>query len=585
MIEAVSSSLETFRQVSFQPGMNVILADRADDSVETDSTNGLGKTTLLRIIHFCLGAELGRGRALAHPMLKGTSFKLSLIYGDRAVDIVRNTADPKSVWVTSSFLEGTRFPVDETNNDSSKISLENYKELLTVRFIKSGQGGKYVPSFREISYYLIRVGKPAYTDPTTAFQGQSGASKRASVSYLLGLNWSSQQKLQGLLDARKQVDSATKALQEVEVSSGSRSIGELEAERVALEASIAVKRAEVESFNVREDYHDLQDRLSLVDRKLHDLINDNFSDKRLLQHYANSAKELPEADPDKPVSILRDAGAIFREDALRKLEEVAAFHAEVHKNRAEFLNGEISRLKTAIWRRERKIDELSDQKSSVLQILKTSGALETLIELQRAYTEQAAQYEALNARLAERKRFDLRYDELSADIAHERALMKRDLDDRQLTIDEARRLFAEYTKFLYGKPAGLGVNVNASGYTFTFTIDREGSDGVEQMAVFCFDLTIATLRARRKSGFQTLVHDSTLFADVDPRQYGLALQLAAMTSLAEGFQYICCLNSGALPTEHLGGLNLNELVRLRLTDKGESGRLLGVRLPPQERAA
>ena len=93
--------------------------------------------------------------------------------------------------------------------------------------------------------------------------------------------------------------------------------------------------------------------------------------------------------------------------------------------------------------------------------------------------------------------------------------MKRDMDDRQRIIDEARLLFAEYSEFLYGKPAGLSVNVNSSGYTFTFTIDREGSGGVEQMVVFCFDLTVATLRARRKAGFQALIHDSTLFADVD----------------------------------------------------------------------
>jgi uncharacterized protein YydD (DUF2326 family) len=78
------------------------------------------------------------------------------------------------------------------------------------------------------------------------------------------------------------------------------------------------------------------------------------------------------------------------------------------------------------------------------------------------------------------------------------------------------------------------------------------------------------------------MHDSTLFADVDPRQYGLALQLASATALKEGFQYVCCLNSGALPLEQLGSLDLEPMTRLRLTDEGESGRLLGIRLPPRD---
>ena len=41
--------------------MNVVLADTNADSEETEGTNGLGKSTLLRIMHFCLGSDLARG--------------------------------------------------------------------------------------------------------------------------------------------------------------------------------------------------------------------------------------------------------------------------------------------------------------------------------------------------------------------------------------------------------------------------------------------------------------------------------------------------------------------------------------------
>lgn len=584
MIRRIWSTLPSFREVSFSAGMNVILADRADDSDETESTNGLGKTTLLRVIHFCLGSELGRDKVLTHPKLSDASFGLAFTYGQHHVQVLRSISSQKSVWVSAEFLEGTEFSINDIQGGQCRISIEDYRSLLSFRFIKESSGNSKSPSFREIAHYLIRVGKPAFTDPTTVYQGQAGISKRICTSYLLGLNWSSQQALQDLLESRKQVDSAIKTMQEAEIFSGQKTIGELEAERVSLQVAISAKREEVESFNVRDDYLDLQVRLTGVDRTLHDLINENHSDNRLLEHYVQSAKELPEIDPQKPIAILQDAGAVFREDVLKKLEEVAAFHTEVHRNRADFLKTEIKRLKVLVGQRQSRISELASQKTDILQLLKTSGALETLIELQRSYTDQSSQYEALSARLAERKRFDIRKDELSGSITHERALMKRDLDDRQRTIDEARILFAEYTKYLYGKPGGLSVDVNAAGYTFTFSIDREGSDGVDQMVVFCFDLVVATLSARRGGGFSVLAHDSTLFADVDPRQYGLALQLAAATALIESFQYICCLNSGALPIEHLGDLDIAKLTKLRLTDEGESGRLLGMRLPPRDRS-
>lgn len=583
MIVRVWSDLTKFRQVTFTDGMNIVLADQAKDSDEQESTNGLGKTTLIRIMHFCLGSDLSKDRVLRHPNLKGATFGIDFSFADKTVSVARNTAASEKVTVTADFLSDLGFEIHARSGDKVTISLEDWKSALTKRF-STVSNDAASPTFRELSLYLLRLGKPAFADPLTAFLNQSGTSKRSSVSYLLGLNWRSQKKLQDLLDSRAQVDAAIKALSNVEASAGEQSIGDLEAERVALEAAIAEKKTEVESFNVREDYRQLQLSLEQTDRSLHELINENHSDQRLLQHYQKSAAELPEADPEQPLSILTSAGAIFREEALKSLEEIAEFHRQVHRNRSAFLQGEISRLKMEIRRRRDRIDDLSGEKSRILGLLKSSGALEQLIELQRTHTELTSRFEALKARIAERKKFDLRKEELTAEIAHERALMRRDLDDRQKTIDEARLLFAEYTKFLYGKPGGLGVDVNAAGYSFTFSIDREGSDGVDQMVVFCFDLTIATLRARRGLSFRTLVHDSALFADVDPRQYGLALKLAEEKSRIEGFQYICCLNSGALPRKHLGEFDLEAFTRLRLTDEGEEGRLLGMRLPPRERA-
>ena len=50
MIRRVWSDLPTFNTVAFEAGFNVVLAETAEDSKETESTNGLGKTTLVRII-------------------------------------------------------------------------------------------------------------------------------------------------------------------------------------------------------------------------------------------------------------------------------------------------------------------------------------------------------------------------------------------------------------------------------------------------------------------------------------------------------------------------------------------------------
>jgi uncharacterized protein YydD (DUF2326 family) len=61
--------------------------------------------------------------------------------------------------------------------------------------------------------------------------------------------------------------------------------------------------------------------------------------------------------------------------------------------------------------------------------------------------------------------------------------------------------------------------------------------------------------------------------------------LAVENSEKYGFQYICCLNVGSLPRDHFADFDIEPFVRLRLTDKGPKGRLLGKQLPPREKNA
>jgi len=72
------------------------------------------------------------------------------------------------------------------------------------------------------------------------------------------------------------------------------------------------------------------------------------------------------------------------------------------------------------------------------------------------------------------------------------------------------------------------------------------------LKIFCFDLTLLQLWAERADGDpDVLIHDSMLFDGVDERQVAAALERAAAESERLGFQYICTLNSDALPRAEL----------------------------------
>jgi uncharacterized protein YydD (DUF2326 family) len=89
---------------------------------------------------------------------------------------------------------------------------------------------------------------------------------------------------------------------------------------------------------------------------------------------------------------------------------------------------------------------------------------------------------------------------------------------------------------------------------------------------------LAQLWAQRPTSPGFLIHDSTLFDGVDERQRALALELAHRESTTRGFQYICTLNSDAVPLDEFSpGFAIDQFVRLRLTDATPEGCLLGIR--------
>ena len=98
------------------------------------------------------------------------------------------------------------------------------------------------------------------------------------------------------------------------------------------------------------------------------------------------------------------------------------------------------------------------------------------------------------------------------------------------------------------------------------------------MKIFCYDLSLARLWSRRPHHPGFLIHDSTIYDGVDGRQAARVLQLAESESRSHRFQYICMLDSDAVPEYDFDpGFDFDSRVVLRLTDDTDDGGLLGMR--------
>lgn len=94
MIRAVRANQKGFHTALLQPGVNLILADRSTSAGDKDTTNALGKSTLIEIIDFCLASNTSPGKGLRIEALQGWAFTLELSLSGHDVAVTRATDTP-----------------------------------------------------------------------------------------------------------------------------------------------------------------------------------------------------------------------------------------------------------------------------------------------------------------------------------------------------------------------------------------------------------------------------------------------------------------------------------------------------------
>ena len=95
MIHSVKCDKPSFRTVNFKPGFNLIVAERTKKATKKDSRNGLGKSTLVEIIHFCLGGN--KGETLSKKELDDWTFTVDLDLSGKRYSVTRNTDKQKDI--------------------------------------------------------------------------------------------------------------------------------------------------------------------------------------------------------------------------------------------------------------------------------------------------------------------------------------------------------------------------------------------------------------------------------------------------------------------------------------------------------
>lgn len=580
MIHRLYSDLPSFKELRFNEGLNILLAEKSEGATERHTRNRAGKSSIVKMVHFLLGSNARNDSLFRTPSIAKYEFGMEFNLASERTIVQRRgeKASPLAVegdysaWPVQPRFRDGRYWISNTNwrlvLGTLMLGLEDYQESWT-------------PSFRSmISYFARRERSGGMHVPVKQSEKQATADQQVNLSYLLGLDWTIPLKWQHVRDKEKNLAELKKSLKDGSFGQVIDKASTLKTQLLVAEERVNRLKKQVADFTVVEEYHDLEQEASRITTDLAFLADENTLDHRYISDFARAMEaETPPSPPDL-YGLYREAGVVLPDLVQRRFDDVKSFHESVVQNRRSYLQTEVAEAKERIAERAEKQQRLDARRGEIMQILNASGALEHFNALQAEITRAEVELETLRQKYEAADALESGTTKLKMERARLQERLREDYTEQQDVVRKAILTFQRISSALYEDTAAgsLTLTPTENGPEFEIEIQGAKSRGVSNMQIFCFDmmLTLLSIERGRSPGF--LIHDSHLFDGVDERQVGTALALGARLAQEYGFQYIVTLNTDDVPTEVPDGFNLQDhTLDVQLSDSTEDGGIFGFR--------
>lgn len=583
MIHKISSSLRTFKSLNFGRGLNLLVADKSVGATIRDTRNRAGKTSLIEIIHFLMAARFDKDSLFANAALAEESFSITFDLAGNETTVERTGDEPKRMRIIGGPTDTWPIqPEPEKDTDYQSLKLEQWEKVLgsfmfglTEEITKQ----KFSPTFRMLFPYFARRNPEGFAYAHTHFAAATKWSWQVALTYLLGLDWTIPRDWQCARHRQERLGRLKKEIGEGALAHIVGKAASLRTELVNLNQAATRLRTQLQAFNVHPEYRSVENEASAVTKAISQLANDNTIDRQAIADLeeAMASEQAPAVEDLR--RLYEEAGIVLPDLALRRFDEVRAFHESVVRNRQNYLQGELISAKERIRVREARQTELSARLSELMQFLHSHDALDVFTRLQAELARIGAQAEVVKSRYDLAKEIEGESAQLKIDFSQLLLRLQRDYTEQEERLKEIISTYSDISGQLYRDPGTLTIEETENGPEFNVQIQGERSAGISNMQIFTFDMTLITVLGRRGLGPGFLVHDSHLFDPVDGRQVGTALAVGLRLAEELGFQYIVTLNSDELSRiEVPDGIDLDaHILPTRLTDDTDDGGLFGFR--------
>lgn len=523
----ISTKYEIIREMNFHSGMNLIIDETPLTEDLKATGNNVGKTTVLKLIYFCLS---GGGKDIytdeenknkVYEEVKSFLIENEVLITLTLVDRVDKVED--RLIIERNFLSGKNAIRKINGEQIQKKDFEN--ELLSKIF---PQHKNEKPSFRQIISHNVRYNDNSINNTLKTLDSYtSDVEYETLYLYLLGCGFDSGAKKQLLTNKIKQENTYKERVEK------NQNKNLYEIALAIIEDEIVELNNKKDSLNINKNFEDDLNRLNEVKYKINKL-SSVITKLEIRKDIINEAKSEMEKDVSlidlNQLKLLYSESKEYIPNLHKTFEDLVAYHNKMIVEKVSFITKELPSLDEQIKKEKAKLkDLLSDEKQLSLKVTKSDSFkdLESIIsELNEQYRLKG-EYENIISQIDE---VDTNIEKLESELKNiDNYLYSQDFQDNlKKQITKFNKYFSTVSYELYGERYALTYEIvknkktNKSVYKFS-TFNSNMSSGKKQGEILCFDLAYIMFADEEKiaclhfllNDKKELMHDNQLMKVAD----------------------------------------------------------------------
>jgi uncharacterized protein YydD (DUF2326 family) len=484
----ISTEKEIIREIPFHKGLNLIV-DESDNQV---TGNSVGKTTVLKLIDFCLGGK--PQNIYVDPESKRQEYKLikdflieqkvliTLVLtkdldDENAVEIVieRNFLPRKQI---IRKINGEQFTEDEFEIKLSELIFPNHD---TDK-----------PTFRQIISHNIRLKDQNINNTLKTLDSYtSDAEYETLYLFLFGCDFTQGNSKQEILIKLKQEDTYKNRLEKTQT-------------KTAYETTLALINNDIEelnkkkiSFNINENFEADLDKLNHLKYKINKLSSEigrlNIKKNLIIETEEELTNNVSTIDV-KQLEIIYSQATNLIDNVQKSFDELVTYHNQMLIEKAKFITKELPSIEKSIDENEGTLRVLLKKEKELTEVISKSDSFEELeslvVELNQKH-QKKGEYENIIQQLEEVEENIKEYNKQLNDIDEE--LFSDEFEQIvKMQLNKFNKHFAHISNWLYGEQYAIKYDIvtNKKGqklYKFN-SFNTNLSSGKKQGEISCFDM-------------------------------------------------------------------------------------------------